>query len=451
MRSTLATRFATTVGDLPLRLPPALRESIVVAGLLEGALPEVVAAHYTAHLPVERMEQLEARHAGLALLRRPLALARLPHLREALDGVHGALRAEGLDPAQLFGIPASTAETLVSARPTLAALYAPTLFASGVPMLGAYRHQVAMLSDDLEAGCDADALLDLRLSGHIVHELCHGLAYDTLGSPPPWMVVESAVVELSRIARPAHVVPAEPGEAVAAVGLFALLGGGLARRFGRRALWQILVAPQAFTSAFGARASAVLAIAGWQDWMRRREPPFARDALEAISWVKLADACLGELDVLDHATELDPLAAARELPDLLHTCRAIAWDALPWWSEPADARDDALVEIGVHSLFAVNRFTRMFETVPDELPDGRVAIDVVDCELRATARATGAFAEPAVALFPPPLARRLHERGARRIVAEGVTRASAPKLIEALHELCVGARALDSDSVLSFQ
>lgn len=460
MRAELAIRFAATTGDLPLQLPPALRESIVVAGLLDGQLPEVVTEYYTARLPAERVEQLDERHpaAGLALLRRRLELPRLPRLREALDGVHGALRDAGLDPGLLFGLTESTPEALVSARPTLAALYAPTLFASGVPMLGAYRHQVAMLTEELETGCDADALLDLRLSGHIVHELCHGRRYDTAAPPPPWMVVESAVVELCRVAREAHVVPSEPGEAVAGVGLFALLGGGLARRFGRRALWRVLLEPHAFASELGPRAAAVLAVAGWQDWMRRRTPPFARDALEAVAWVKLADACLaapGDVDArisaIDRATELDPVVAARELPDLLHAVSAVPWSELPWWSEIADERDDALVETGVQSLFTVHRFTRTFETVPDELPDGQVVIDVESCELRATARTAGVFVEPARALFPPPLARRLHARGARRIVAEGVTRASARKLASALCELAAGERALDTEPVLRFQ
>lgn len=456
MRAELATRFAATTGNLPLWLPPALRESIVMAGLLDRQLPEVVTEHYTARLPAERAAQLDERlpNAALALLRRRLALARLPRLHEALEGVHVALREAGLDPARLFGVSDSSPETLVSARPTLAALYAPTLFASGVPMLGAYRHQLAMLTEELEAGCDADALLDLRFSGHIVHELCHGMQYATAVPPPPWMVVESAVVELCRVAREAHVIPEEPGEAIACVGLFAVLGGGLARRFGRRALWRILSEPHAFASAFGPRAAAVLGVAGWQEWMRRRTPPFARDALEAVAWVKLADACLatpGTLSALDRATELDPLVAARELPDLLHAAGAIPWPALPWWSEVPDPRDDALVHTGVRSLFTMHRFARTFETVPSELADGRVVVEVERCELRATARPAGVFVEPACALFPPPLARRLHARGARRIIAEGITRALAPKLASALCDLCAGERALDSEPVLRFQ
>ena len=238
MRAELAARFAATTSDAALWLPPALRESIVFAGRLEGEMPEVLLAHYTARMPAERMEQLDARapDAAIALLQRRLDLAHLPRLHAALSGVHAALAGVELDPGMLLGARTPTPEQLVAAQPTLEALYAPTLFGSGVPMLGAYRHQRAMLSAELEAGHDPDALLDLRLSGHIVHELCHGRQYATTVPPPPWMVVESAVVELGRVAHEAHVLPSEPGEAVAGVALFALLGGGLARRYGRRAL-----------------------------------------------------------------------------------------------------------------------------------------------------------------------------------------------------------------------
>src|SRR4051812_24757224 len=56
MRAELALRFAATTGDLPLRLPPALRESIVVAGLLDGQMPDVLTGYYTERLPAERAE-----------------------------------------------------------------------------------------------------------------------------------------------------------------------------------------------------------------------------------------------------------------------------------------------------------------------------------------------------------------------------------------------------------
>ena len=456
MRAELAARFAATSGRAPLWLPPALRESIVAAGLLEGSLPEVLVAHYAVRLPAERAEQIDERaEDGRVLLRRRLELARLPHLREALDGAHAALAEAGIEPSRLFG--AATPEALVTARPTLDALYAPTLFGSGVPMLGAYRHELALFTDELAAGRDADELLDLRLSGQIVHELCHGLQYETAGPPPPWMIVEAATVELCRAARERHVVPAEPGEAVAGTALFAMLGGALARRFGRRALWQILVEPHAFVRALGPRAAAVLDLAGWQDWLRRREPPFARDALEAMAWVKLADASLaapgaiaapGIQAAIDRAAELEPVMGARAVPDLVLAARDVPWPELPWWSEDADARDDAIVATGVRSLFTVHRLGRVFETVPDELPDGRVTLDVEACELAAAPRPAGVFVEPARALFPPPLARRLHARGARRITAERVMRADASALAAALCELATGTRALDAETTV---
>jgi len=455
MRVELAARFAATSSAPSLFLPPALRESIVAAGLLEGRLPANLTEHYTVRLPTERAEQIDVRatDAGRALLGRRLELSRLPRLRTALEGLHAALTEAGVDPSVLLGVPSTSPERLIAARPTLAALYAPTLFASGVPLLGAYRSELAMFTDELAAGRDADALLDLRLSGHIIHELCHGLSYETAGPPPPWMIVEAGVVELCRVAREGHVLPSEPGEAVAGTALFALLGGALARLFGRGALWRILAEPRAFTAAFGPRAAAVLEIAGYQDWLRRREPPFARDALEAIAWVKLADATFTPprtFPDLDRAAELPPLTAARALPDLLLAVREVPWFDLPWWAETADTRDDELVATAVRSVFAVHRLTRVFETIPDEVPERRLLLDVESCELAALPRPDGIFVEPARALFPPPLARSLHARGARRITLEGVLRSDARAVIAALCELAAGTRALDAEPQLRF-
>ncbi len=144
MRQALEARFARAVAAAgpapraatspPLRLPPPLRESLVAAARL-GACPDAVVAHYCERMPALLVEQLRADDAPRALLRRPLRLSRLPRLAAALDGLFAALAAAGVDARALLGA-ASPAE-LVAARPTAAALYAHTLFGSGLPLVGA--------------------------------------------------------------------------------------------------------------------------------------------------------------------------------------------------------------------------------------------------------------------------------------------------------------------------
>src|SRR5262249_43958161 len=134
-----------------------------------------------------------------------------------------------------------------------------------------------------------DATIDHRLSGHVLHELCHGLQREADGAPPPWMVIEAAALHLGFAARREHIFPREPGEAIPGVSLFVLVGEALARRHGAAALWRApLGAPAA--ELFGPRVAAALDAAGWQDWLARRCPPFVNDALRALSWIKLAEA-----------------------------------------------------------------------------------------------------------------------------------------------------------------
>src|SRR5207253_2111597 len=178
----------------------------------------------------------------------------------------------------------------LTARPSAALLASRALLGSGLPMLGAYPREREALAAELEQGVEPHAALDLRLSGNLVHELSHGLARECSGPPAPWLVLEAAALHLGATAFPRHAYPEVPGEAVPGISLFVLAGEGLSRLFGQRALRQLLVDAADLSDVFGPRASAALRTAGWQDWLRRREPPFARDASDAIAWVKLADA-----------------------------------------------------------------------------------------------------------------------------------------------------------------
>jgi hypothetical protein len=428
-------RARAACGKLPqwpeLRIPEPLLASIEIAAALDGGAPPEELAHYYCDKMPQLLVELLADADFAPLFHRAIELAEWPRLDQALQGLYAALAAVGLDPAPLLGAP--TPAALYAARPTPAALYAGSLFASGLPLTGAYPADRARLV--------RDGALDLRLSGNLVHELCHG--------PPrasaiatPWIVLEAAALHLGAAARVQHVFPDEAGEAVPGVARFVAIGGALEARFGAAALWRVLYgAPLAET--FPPRVAAALEVAAWQDWLRRRHAPFARDAEAALAWVKLA---AGAADGL--VAGGDGAASAARRPDLLAAAARTPWSALAWWREEPSSADGARVERAVRALCQVNRLAPLFETAPSEPPGGRVALDVDACRLYAAARKDGVFGEPADWWFPPPLARRLHERGARLVAVEGVTRARTREAAAALVELALGSSPLAAETVL---
>jgi hypothetical protein len=373
-------------------------------------------------MPQLLVEQQRRDDRARELLWRPLAA--VPRLRQALAGLYRVLAEEGIDVVAFTG--AASADALLAARPTVAALYAHSLFGSGLPLLGAYPAERDAYDVELERG-DPDAVIDLRLSGNLVHELCHGPPTAHAERAPSWMVAESAAITLGIAARRAHVFPDDPGEAVPGVSLFVCVGSAFARRWGRGALFRFLAgAPLAEVA--GERVAQALETAAWQDWLSRREPPFARDALSAMAWIKL-----GEL-------------APDPEEKLLEKAARTPWTLLPWWHEETFTVDE--VEEAVASLFHVNVMAPTFRTHPAEPPGGRLWLDVEACTLSAEKRKQGVYAEPAWWLAPPPLAHRLWERGARRVCLEGATRSRA--FAEALVEWGRGGTALPSETTWTF-
>lgn len=460
LRAELCERFSRSVAtacagrSLPehaaLRLPPLVRDTLVGAALLrDGAIPPPIAAFYTERLPRLRVEQLLAPHPALRpLLQRPLDLSASPRLAAALAGLFAALRGAGLDPQRLLG--SASPEALLRERPTIAALYGPTLHGAGFPLLGTQAADCAVLAEELAAGRAPDEVIDLRLSGNLVHELCHGPCVETSASAsattPPWLLIEAAALHLGRAARPAHVFPDEPAEAIPGVSLFVLAGDGLARIFGEAALWRVLLADD-LTQVLPPRVAAALSLAGWQEHLRQPGPSFASDALRALDWIKLADASRAPLSA---ARLPAPELAQRDAPDLLDAAAALPWSALPLWQGPATAADALLVQRGVRALFQVNRLCPTFQTHPDELPDGSLQVDVAECLLRCAPRADGVFAEPARWLFPPALCRRLHERGAAVIRVAGARRRDSQAIADALVALAQGGAPLPREVVIQW-
>jgi hypothetical protein len=426
VREALDARFHEVVagaprpdGWPPFALPAALAATMIEAARRDACPPSTV-DYYTRRMPSLLVEQQRRDDAARELLWRPIGHA--PRLREALDGLFRVLESERIDVVAFTG--AASAAELLAARPSVAALYAHSLFGSGLPLLGAYPQEREVIARELDGG-DPDAVIDHRLSGNLIHELCHGPAAAHAGRPSPWMIAEAAALTLGAAARAAHIFPDRPGEAVPGVSLFVCLGSALARRWGRGALFRV-VAGAPLEEVAGPRVAAALEAAAWQDWLARREPPFVLDALGAMAWIKLAELGAGSLQ----------------------EAAVTSWRALPWWQESAFSVGE--VEEAVGALFQANVMAPTFQTHPSEPPHGRLWLDVEACTLAAERRPDGVFAEPAWWLVPPPMARRLWERGARRVRVDGARRAERRAMAHALYELALGQAPLAEETVLAW-
>jgi hypothetical protein len=397
---TRAPRFA-------LALPPALRESMVAAGPSEE-----LAAYYCDRMPALLIDQmLRGDDFARRLLWMPLELDRLPRLSAALEGLFAVL---GEDAPALLG--ARSPQELLARRPHAASLAAPTLLGSGLPLVGAWPAERELINAGDPRSADAApsafsfVAFDLRLSGGLVHELCHGLQRPLDAPPPPWMVLEAAALLLGSLAFPRHVFPRKPGEAVPGVSLFVLLGQSLARLFGRRALLRTLFEAAPLEDVFGGTAAPALENAARDEWRLRPQVPFARDALSAPAWIKLADAARGG--------RLVTLAEAD----------ALRFEDLPWWREEPGQEDLEFARAAVPALFQVNVLAPTYQTHPCDAPV--LQLDTRSCLLSRPARRDGVFGEPAFWIWPPPLCRKLRERGAGSIRIEGARRDCAEALLE---------------------
>ncbi len=432
LERTAEAKLGSRAREHRLALAPAVRETIVAAARLGDV--EALVELYARRLPAERLEQLVlARDEPARWLWRELSL---PRLAEGLDGLFRVL---GADAPAILG--ARGAAELLAARPSVAELYEPTLFGRSAPLVGALGPEREAMAR--EPGTPGE-ILDLRVSGNLLHELCHGLPLPLTEPPPPWMILEACALHLGARARPAHVFPDVPGEAVRGVSLFVLVGDGLARLLGERAPLRVLAGES--LAAIAGAAAGPLAAAGWQAWLARPEPPFVTDALDAEAWLKLADlARAGRAPSID-----DPVAAAPLLPPLLAGAARTPWDALPWYAEEPTGADLAMVVTGVTALFQTNVMAPTFQTVPSDPPRGTIFVDVERCLLHARPRPDGVFGEPAWWIFPPPLARRLRARGVRHVRVEGARRHLRAGIAAALIELALGAGILPVDTVLDF-
>jgi hypothetical protein len=406
------------------RLPPPLRETIRAAASLADAAPLV--DFYCDRMPRMLVEQLlrDQSRAG-ELLWMPIDGERAPRLRTATRALSRTLAAAG--------VRGDTPADPVASHPSAAALASATLLGSGLPMVGAYPAERVLLAEELSSGALPHERLDLRLSGNLVHEMCHGTRRTECAKPPPpWLAVEAAAAHLGATAFSRHVHPEVPGEAVPGLAPFVMVGDAFARLFGTRALWS-LTAGESIDAAFGERAGRALTVAGWQDWLRRREPPFARDASRGIAWVKLADAArsMSLLSTLPGgARNLEPLSRVRDLPDLLDAAAAVPWRELPWWGEEPNSADAAMVRHAVRAMFQMDVIDPTFQTHPYR--PSSLHLDTESCLLtRARSERGVGPGEPPAWIVPPPLCRRLARSGVRRLSVGGDdSRALLARLLE---------------------
>jgi SAM-dependent methyltransferase len=357
VREALETRYPS--------LPPVVRETLVAIAEREGELPEAALRYYGEEQPRARREQ--ARRCA-RILDTPLSLATMPRLAEGLREVFALL---GDDSVTLTGH--ATVTSLIAARPTVGALQAAALFGQSAPVLGVYEE----LRDDE---------LDLRLSGFLVHEVCHGLARESREPPAPWTLIEAAALHLGYTARRAHFFPEVAGEALPAVAGFLLVGELFARRVSRRALWGLSLG-ESLADAIGAAPAARLIEEGLSVWRESRSTPFVLHALDALDWARRIEAAIHDL----------PLGP---------------WGSLPWSDEAVSDADLAWIDTGVAALAGWHRGVPRLEVVPAEI--GEVTVDVEASTFARRQRDDGVFGEPATWLLPPNVARVLAARGVRR-------------------------------------
>jgi len=379
------------------RVAPGMLDALVAAELARPDASETLEAHYLLAMPALRARQLEG-PSGVEekVFGTPLALRRMPRLKDALDALFGLVSDAGLSCAACLGAP--TPPELVEGR-TLGEVYEQCHFGSFMPMLYAYP-------GDLE-----DALLrapvgfiDERLVGPLVHELCHFHA----GEPPaPANVNEALAAWIGSEAWPAQVRPGrDEHDAIPGAAWFAAVGGFIARMLGEREALRLQAGALDPRDAFGAPCAEALRLYGFLPFLESGAPHLLSDAFHPARWWKLLDLHRDAGLARDfHDRLVRPLLAggpARQL-DWDEALDALAWRDLPAWRDapgPVDAKLAALAERAL-SVRAERRGSTFFVARAD--PPDPLKLDPDACEIRAPWPGPDALGAPAVFPWPPAL------------------------------------------------
>jgi len=408
----VARGYAAALSRNPLRrgpeigaaLPAGMLEALTIAGLLRG---NDLDRHYLDTMPAQLAVQLRA--AGGAeerLFSARLDLRRLPRLREALDRLFALVAGAGMGCARVIG--AATPQALVSARPTLAELYARCHFGRSMPMLYAYPGDLA---EEAWRGRDPDELIDARYVGPLLHELSHLHPLDPDLVPAPANLHEALAAWIGSEAWPEQVFPAPGGEdAIPGAPWFAAVGGFVALRIGTREAVRAQAGGLDLRGPLGAPCVEAMRCYGWLGFLESGAPHLLSDAFHPERWWKLIDLHRDlRLARAFHAAHLEPLLRSVPAPGTPLRARwdaaldALSWPELPCWRDAPTAGDDALALRAVRALHVrTERAGRTFRAARAH-PPGPIALDVGECLLRAPWPGCDAVGAPPRHPYPPAL------------------------------------------------
>ncbi len=415
-------------GDLPSQFAARLSPQVAAAlAAHPGPSPSLI-EHYVARMPQAIVAQWEA--LPPLLERWLLGPLPSPRFEQALSRMATLLAEVELSFAAHVGAP--DAATLLDRLPSIAAIYFHSFFGGSLPMLGLGAAERRRYERALDGGADAAQLFERHLLGNLIHELCHG-GRRAAPSAPHFLFTEAAAIHLGAEIEPRHVFADEPGEAVPAAGGYYLLALGLERLLGRRALWA-LADGTPLEDVWPPALAAVVRDAERAASRQRPEEPFAGDASRRLDWLKLVD--VARVD-------------AGRAPRTLDEAAALPLDALPWSHASIAESDWRLVASSLDALFSKTTYDAQIATVPDELPDGEIRLDVARCVLQAAPRSDGVFGEPATGILPPSIAHSLAVRGLRQLRLRDATRALRPRALERLRALVESSRALPATLEIS--
>lgn len=372
-----------------------------------------------------------------ALVRLPVA--QIPPIVAALRRMfEGAARA-GV--AQLWGC--ASADELLAAHSRVLDLHAVAFFGCCQPMVSLGAAEQAALEGCAAQGWTAEALLERRLAGHLVHELAHGPARGWEGGPGSFMLHEAAAAVVNLGCAAGHVLADRPGEPVLGLSRALVLGQALVDDLGEDAVWRLALTATGPGDVIGDRAGAALTAADWQVWARSERASFMPPHHDMLRWAKLYD--VARADLLPALRALGPVVTPEQalaLPDLLREAEAVPWTDMPAWHGPERSTDVASVQTGVRALFTMQRLQPDLQAVPSDPPGGQITLEVAACAMRVGARVDDPHGLAAEWRFPPARCRGLLGRGARRVTVLGALWEQRAQVTDRLLDLCEGTNRL---------
>ncbi len=388
-------------------IPPGMLEALVAAELCGNGEP--LEQHYCRTMPEQLAGQLRgARAAEARLFSTRLSLSRLPRLERGLEQLFALVAGAGLPCEAALG--AATPEALLHARPTLGELYAGCHFGRSMPMLYAWR---ADLADEAWRGRSAEELIDARYVGPLIHELSHLHAQDPALVPAPANLHEALAAWLGARVWPGQVWPEEGAEdAVPGCAFFASLGAWVARALGDASAIRAQAGALDLASAqegLGPDCAAALRLYGFLPFLDTGAPHLLSDAFRPDRWWKLIDlhkdaALAAEL----HERLAAPLlregkGAAPLSPSWDAWLDALPLSALPAAREPPCAADHALAELARRALLVRTRRSGLrFVSARADL---HLTLDAATCWLSSDAPGPDALGAPPRHPYPPSLCR----------------------------------------------